>query len=106
MGAAKALGSLRICAGSPEPSLLDNAISTVKPVFSGHSIGRPKIVFRNRLSLNAGQKYCRYVRPSLSYHLSLRPLFCLFLIKCIIKTGFTVPQSRVLAKLISLYLVS
>ena len=56
--------------------------STVKHVLSGHSIG-----FQDRISLNAGQKYCRmlqesilqYFRPSLSYHLSLWPLFCLFL---------------------------
>ena len=56
---------------------------------------RPKIGFQDRLSLNSGQKYCRmqvksiaecskgnilqYFRPSLSYHLSLRPSFCLFL---------------------------
>ena len=48
---------------------------------------RPIIDFQDRLSLNAGQKYCRmlqesiqqYFQPSLSYHLSLRPLFCLFL---------------------------
>ena len=49
---------------------------------------RPKTVFQDQLSLNAGQKYCRmlppwsilqYFRPSLSYHLSLRPLFSLFL---------------------------
>ena len=40
--------------------------------------------FQDRLPLNAGQKSCRtlqesilqYFRPSLSYHLSLRPLFC------------------------------
>ena len=46
-----------------------------------------KIGFQDPLSLNAGQKYCRmlqesilqYCRPSLSYHLLLRPLFCLFL---------------------------
>ena len=46
-----------------------------------------KIGFQYPLSLNAGRKYCRmlqesilqYFRPSLSYHLSLRPLFCLFL---------------------------
>ena len=46
-----------------------------------------KIGFQDRLLLNAGQKYCRmlqesilqYFRPSLSYHLSLRPLFWLFL---------------------------
>ena len=57
------------------------------PVFSGHSKRRPKIGFQDRLSLNAGQKYCRMLQesilqhfwPSLSYHLSLRPLFCLFL---------------------------
>ena len=48
---------------------------------------KTKIGFQDRLSLNAGQQYCRmhqesilqYVRPSLSYHLSLRPLFCQFL---------------------------
>ena len=51
---------------------------------------RLKIVFQDRLLLNAGQKYCRmlqgeqesilqYFRPSLSYHLSLRSLLCLFL---------------------------
>ena len=63
---------------------------TVKPVLSGHSKRRPKIVFQDRLSLNADQTYCRmlqksilqYFRPSLSYHLSLRPLFCLFLSGC------------------------
>ena len=46
-----------------------------------------KIGFQDRLLLNAGQKYCRmsqesilqYFRPSLSYHLSLRPLICLVL---------------------------
>ena len=32
----------------------------------------------------------QYSRPSLSYHLSLRSLFCLFLSGCLIKTGFTV----------------
>ena len=45
---------------------------------------RLKIGFQDQLSLNAGQKYCRmsilqYFRPSSSYQLSLRPLFCLFL---------------------------
>ena len=49
----------------------------------------PKTVFQDQLMLNAGQKYCRmlqggggiwqYVRPSLSYHLSLRSLFCVLL---------------------------
>ena len=53
---------------------------------------KTEIGFQDRLWLNADQKYYRmllesilqYFRPSLSYHLSLRPLFCLFL------TGFTV----------------
>ena len=48
---------------------------------------KTKIGFQDRLSLNAGQKYCRMLqegilqnlRPSLSYHLSSRPLICLFL---------------------------
>ena len=48
---------------------------------------RPKSVFQDQLLLNAGQKYCsmlqesilQYFRPSLSYHLSVKPLFCLFL---------------------------
>ena len=47
--------------------------------------------FQDRLLLNAGQKYCRmlqesilqYFPPSLSYRLSLRPLFCLFLSGCL-----------------------
>ena len=47
----------------------------------------PRIGFQDRLLLNAGQKNCRmlqesilqYFWPSLSYHLSLRVLFCLFL---------------------------
>ena len=48
---------------------------------------RPKHCFQDRLSLNVGKKYCRmlqkkilqYFRPSLSYHLSLRYLFTLYL---------------------------
>ena len=67
--------------------LLHSEHKTVKPVLCGPSNRRPKIGFQDRLSLNAGQKYCRmlswsilqYFQPSLSYHLSLRPLFCLFL---------------------------
>ena len=66
---------------------MSHMFNTVKLVLSCHSKGRPKIGFQDLLSLNAGQKYCRmlqesilqYFRPSLSYHLSLRPLFCLFL---------------------------
>ena len=40
---------------------------------------RQKIGFQDQLSLNAGRKYCRILQPSLSYHLLLRYLFCLFL---------------------------
>ena len=35
---------------------------TVKPVLSVHSKKRPKIGFQDRLSLNAGQKYCRMLQ--------------------------------------------
>ena len=64
---------------------------TLKPILSGHPKRRPKIGFQDQLSLTAGQKYCRmlqasilqYFWPSLSYHLSLRPLFCLFLSGCL-----------------------
>ena len=49
---------------------------TVNPVKNGHS-KKQKFAFSrpDQLSLNAGQKY---FRPSLSYYLSLRYLFCLF----------------------------
>ena len=48
---------------------------------------KTKIGSQDRLSLNAGQKYCRmlqesilqYFQPSLSYHLSSIPFVCLFL---------------------------
>ena len=48
---------------------------------------RPKFYFQNWQSLNVGQKYSKmlqrsilqYFWPALSYHLSLRPLFFLFL---------------------------
>ena len=48
---------------------------------------RLEMISQDQLSLYAGQKYCRmlqesmlqYIRPTLSYHLSLRSLFCLFL---------------------------
>ena len=56
---------------------------------------RPKIGFKDQLLLNAGQKYCRmlqsilqYFRPSLSYHLLLRSVFCLFM-SGMFYTGFT-----------------
>ena len=49
---------------------------------------RPKNGFQDLFLLNAGQKYFRilqilqHFQPSLSYQLSLRPLFCLFLSDC------------------------
>ena len=49
---------------------------------SGYTV-RPKKKTQNRLSrllsLNAGQKYCRMLLHKASYHMSLGPLFCLFL---------------------------
>ena len=62
-----------------------------KTILLGHSKRRPKIGFQDRLWLNEGRKYCRmlqesilqYFRHSLSNHLSLRPLFCLFLSGCL-----------------------
>ena len=60
----------------------------VKPPLSK----RPKIAFLNQLSLTVLQvesiadcskgSNLQYFWPSLSYHLSLRPLFCLFLSGC------------------------
>ena len=57
-----------------------------KELQQNQSKRKTKIGFQDQLSLNAGQKYCRmlqvgilqYFRPSLSYHLSSRHLFCLF----------------------------
>ena len=50
--------------------------------------------FSRPISFNAAQKYCRMkhsviLLPSLSYHLSLRPLVCLFF-EWPFKSGFTV----------------
>ena len=58
-----------------------------KTVLSCHSKRGPKNVFQDRLSLkcrskvlqNALWSILQYFRPSLSYHLSYGPLFCLFL---------------------------
>ena len=43
---------------------------TVKPVLSDHSKRRPKIVIQDRLSLNAGHKYCRMLQGEHSAILS------------------------------------
>ena len=60
---------------------------TVKPVLSGHSKRRPKLVFNTNYHLMqvksieecSKRSILQYFRPALSYHLSLRSLFCLFL---------------------------
>ena len=60
---------------------------TVKPVLSGHSKRRPKFVFKTNYPLMQVKSIAefskgsilQYFRPSLSYHLSLRSLFCRFL---------------------------
>ena len=62
-------------------------ISTVKPVLSGHSKRRPKFVFKTNNCLMQVKSIAecskgsilQFFRPSLSYHLPLRPLFCLYL---------------------------
>ena len=60
---------------------------TVKPVLSGHSNRRQKLVFKNDNRLMQVQSIAecskgsirQCLRPSLSYHLPLRPLLCLSL---------------------------
>ena len=71
--------------------------STVKPVLSGHSKRRPKIGFQDRLSLNAGQKYCRMLQGEhsaiLSTFIELPLVFKTFVLSIVewpLKTGFTV----------------
>ena len=64
---------------------------TVKPVSSGHSKSRPKLVFKTDYRLMQVKRFAecskgsilQYFPPSLSYHLPLRPLFCLFLSGCL-----------------------
>ena len=83
MSALETVERLHICAGPSEPSLLAYTVKPLKRPLKK----KTKIGFKDRLSLNAGQKYCRmlqesilqYFQPSLSYHLLLRPLFSLFL---------------------------
>ena len=60
---------------------------TVKPVLNSHSKGRPIIVFRtdyclmqvNSIAECSIGSILQYFRPSFSYHLSVRSLFCLLL---------------------------
>ena len=61
-------------------------LHTVKPVLNGHSQKDPKLVFKTNYRLMQVKSIAectkgsilQYFRHSLSYHLSLRPLFCLF----------------------------
>ena len=71
--------------------------TTVKPVLSGHSKRRQKIVFQDRLSHNAGQKYCRMLqREHSAIHSTFVKLpivikiFVLSIFEWPLKTGFTV----------------
>ena len=62
-------------------------IGTVKPVLSSHSKRRPKVIFKTDYRLMqvitiaecSKGSILQYFRPSLSYHFSLRSLFCLVL---------------------------
>ena len=62
-------------------------VVTVKSVLSNHSKGRPKLFFKTdyRLMQVKSIAECskgsilQYFQPSLSYHLSFRSLFCLFM---------------------------
>ena len=82
------LWHLRVYQKVTQSQTHDTNMNIVKLVLSGHSKITPKIDFWYRLSLNAGQKYCRmlqgesilqHCRPSLSYHFPLRTWLCIFL---------------------------
>ena len=71
--------------------------STVNPVLRGHSKRRPKIGFQDRLSLNAGEMYCRMLQGEHSAILSTFikltfaiKTFILSIFEWPLKTGFTV----------------
>ena len=61
--------------------------TVTKPVLSGHSKRRPKMFLKTdyrfmqvkSIAECSKGSILQYFRPSLSYHLSLRSLFCLFL---------------------------
>ena len=75
---------------------ISNYFDTVKPVLSSQSKRRPKIGFQDRLSLNAGQKYCRMLQWEYSAILSTFKLpfaiktFVSSIFEWPLKTGFTV----------------
>ena len=61
--------------------------ATVKPVYNDHPQKDPKLVFKAQYRLMQVKSIAecskvsilQYFRPSLSYHLTLRSLFCLYL---------------------------
>ena len=83
---------------------------TVKPVLSGHSKWTPKIGFHDRLSLNAGQNYCRMLQGEHSAILLtfiklpfVIKAFVLSIFEWLLKTGFTVTVFFVLLSNTSKY---
>ena len=79
--------------------------STVKHVLSGHSKRRPKISFQDRLSLNAGQKYCRMLQNASTF-IKLPFVFKTFVFSIFewpLKTGFTVQFIASYRSMISMY---
>ena len=62
---------------------------TVKPVLSGYSKRRPKIDFKDRLSLNAGQKYSAILLTFIKLPFVFKT-FVLFIFEWPFKTSFTV----------------
>ena len=71
----------------PESPAFSQEKGLVKPVLSSHSKRIPKLVFKTNFHLLQVKSIAecspwsilQYFRPSLSYHLSIRFLFCLFL---------------------------
>ena len=65
-----------------------NELNTVKSVLSGHSKTHQKLVINTdyrlmqvkRIAECSKGSILQHFRPPLSYHFSLRPLFCLFLV--------------------------
>ena len=76
-------------------------MNTVKPLLSGHSKRIPEIDFQDRLSLNAGQKYCRMLQGEhpviLSTFIKLSFAFKTFVLSIFewpLMTGFIVVGKR------------
>ena len=69
---------------------------TVKPVLSDHSKRRPS--FQDRLSLNAGQKYCKMLQGEhstiLLTFIKLPFVIKIFVFEWPLKTGFTVTRNE------------